>query len=66
VIPFNVNVGGQKVGITFESLIWFFVATAAATVFGEIVYYYVQSYLPTLPSTNNTVTTKAIKGAPSK
>jgi hypothetical protein len=58
-IPFNVKIGGERVGITLESLIWFFVATAAATVFGEILYYYIQSYLPSLPSTNNTDAKKA-------
>lgn len=54
-IPFNVKIGGTKVGITVESLIWFFIATAFATVFGEVIYYYVQNYLPSLPATNNTV-----------
>lgn len=58
-IPFNVNVGGQKVGITFESLVWFFIVTMAATVAGEVAYYYVQNYLPSLPNTNNTVAKKA-------
>jgi hypothetical protein len=57
-IPFNVNVGGQRVGITFESLVWFFIATMAATVAGEIAYYYIQSYLPVLPETNNTAAKK--------
>lgn len=46
-IPFNVNVGGQKVGITFWSLFWFFIVTAVATLAGTIAYYYIQPYLPT-------------------
>jgi hypothetical protein len=62
VIPFQVEVAGKRVGITFESLVWFFIATMAATVMGEVVYYYVQSYLPALPKTNNTVATTAAKG----
>lgn len=63
-VPFDVEVGGKRVGITFESLVWFFIATALATVFGEIVYYYVQKYLPALPPTNNTQATTALKSAP--
>lgn len=61
-IPFNVNVGGQRVGITFESLVWFFIVTALATLAGEMFYFYVQGYLPSLPKTNNTVNTSQIKG----
>jgi hypothetical protein len=60
-IPFNVELGGKRVGITLESLIWFFIATAAATIVGEIVYFYVQKYLPALPKTNNTVSTAAVQ-----
>jgi hypothetical protein len=63
VIPFDVKIGGQRVGITLESLIWFFVATMAATVAGEIAYYYLQNYLPTLPVTNNIVAKAANKPA---
>jgi len=37
-IPFNVTIGKQKVGITFESLVWFFIVTAAATAVGTAVY----------------------------
>lgn len=48
-IPFEVNVAGQKVGITFESLVWFFIVTAAATVAGGIAWYYLQPLLPSLP-----------------
>lgn len=58
-IPFDVEIGGKRVGITFESLVWFFVATMAATIAGEVVYYYVQNYLPALPATNNTKATAA-------
>jgi hypothetical protein len=65
-IPFNVNVGGQRVGITFESLIWFFIVTALATLAGEMFYFYVQGYLPKLPQTNNTVNTAAVAGTGAK
>jgi hypothetical protein len=58
-IPFDVEIGGKRVGITFKSLVWFFVATMAATIAGEIAYYYVQNYLPTLPATNGTTAKKA-------
>jgi len=57
-IPFDVEIGGHRVGITLESLIWFFIATMAATVAGEIAYYYLQNYLPTLPLTNNVAVKK--------
>ncbi len=50
-IPFNVKVGKQTVGITSESLFWFFIVTAGATVLGELVYdKYFQPYLSKLPS----------------
>ncbi|MGH3431088.1 MAG: hypothetical protein ACRDQZ_26540 [Mycobacteriales bacterium] len=48
-IPFQVKVGGTKVWITLESLVWFFLSTAAATVAGSIAYYYLQGFLPALP-----------------
>jgi len=50
-IPFNVNVGGTKVGITWASLFWFFVVTAAATVAGEYVYQ--QYVIPKLGGTKS-------------
>lgn len=62
-VPFDVNIGGTRVGITLESLLWFFVVTMLATLIGEIIYYYVQKYLPSLPSTNNTVNTAASQSA---
>jgi hypothetical protein len=37
-IPFNVKLDGHRVGITFESLVWFFIVTAAATAVGTAVY----------------------------
>jgi len=37
-IPFNVTIDKKKVGITFESLVWFFIVTAAATAVGTAVY----------------------------
>lgn len=50
-VPFDVNMGGKRVGISLESLFWFFVVTAAATVVGELVYQkWVQPYLANLPS----------------
>ena len=50
-IPFDVNMNGKKVGIHWESLVWFFIVTAAATVVGELVYdKWVQPYLANLPS----------------
>jgi hypothetical protein len=50
-VPFDVNVNGKKVGIHWESLLWFFVVTAAATVVGELIYdKWVSPYLADLPS----------------
>lgn len=60
-VPFDVEIGGRRVGITFESLAWFFLVTALATLFGEIAYYYVQRYIPQLPATNNTVATTSVQ-----
>lgn len=41
----------QRSSISFESLIWFFVVTAAATVVGELVYdKWVAPYLAKLPN----------------
>ena len=50
-VPFDVKINGKKVGISWESLFWFFVVTAGATVLGELVYdKYVQPYLADLPN----------------
>jgi len=50
-IPFDVKIGGQRVHISFESLVWFFVVTAGATVLGELVYdKWVSPYLSDLPN----------------
>lgn len=51
-IPFNVKLqGGKSVGITWESLFWFFVVTAGATVAGELIYQkWVSPYLNQLPN----------------
>lgn len=38
----RVQVGDQRVGITFESLMWFLVFTAVGTVIGMVAY----DYLP--------------------
>jgi hypothetical protein len=51
VIPFKVRTSNGSVGITWESLAWFFVVTAAATVVGELIYQkWVSPYLADLPS----------------
>lgn len=59
-VPFDVKIDGKKVGISWESLFWFFVVTAGATVLGEMVYEkWVQpllSDLPSLPSSWTTTT----------
>lgn len=50
-VPFDVHMGKHRASITFESLAWFFVVTAAATVVGELVYdKWVSPYLSRLPS----------------
>jgi hypothetical protein len=50
-VPFDVKINGKKVGISWESLFWFFVVTAGATVVGELVYEkWVSPYLNSLPS----------------
>lgn len=49
-VPFDVKINGKKVGISWESLFWFFVVTAGATVVGELVYQkWVAPYLSDLP-----------------
>ena len=50
-VPFDVKVNGKKVGISWESLFWFFIVTAGATVIGELIYdKWVAPYLADLPS----------------
>lgn len=50
-VPFDVKVNGKKVGISWESLFWFFIVTSAATVVGELIYdKWVQPYLADLPN----------------
>jgi hypothetical protein len=58
-IPFNVsrNSKGDVVGITFESLVWFFIVTAGATVLGEYIY---QAYVLPKISTLTTDTSNLI------
>jgi hypothetical protein len=62
-VPFDVNIGKKRVGISWESLFWFFVVTASATVVGELVYQkWVAPYLADLPNlpfglSSSTVTT---------
>jgi hypothetical protein len=60
-VPFDVKIDGKKVGISWESLFWFFVVTAGATVVGELVYQkWVAPYLsdfPCLPGSKASNTT---------
>lgn len=50
-VPFDVEIGNRRVPISWESLIWFFIVTSAATVVGELVYNkWVQPYLTSLPN----------------
>ena len=50
-VPFDVKINGKKVGISWESLFWFFVVTAGATVVGELIYdKWVSPYLADLPN----------------
>lgn len=51
-VPFKVSGGKHhRVNITFDSLFWFFVVTATATVVGELVYQkWVSPYLNRLPA----------------
>ncbi len=55
-IPFDVKIGVQKVSISFESLVWFFIVTAGATILGELVYdKWVSPYLADLPNLPNSL-----------
>lgn len=42
----QLQVGENRVGISFESLMWFLGFTALGTVLGAIAYNYLQPYLP--------------------
>lgn len=56
-VPFDVKVNGRKVGISWESLFWFFIVTSAATVVGELIYdKWVQPYLADLPNLPSSLT----------
>lgn len=56
-IPFDVKIDGHKVGISFESLFYFFVVTAAATVVGELIYdKWVSPWLTDIPNLGLTPT----------
>ena len=51
----QLSVGGTKVHISTESMIWFLVLTAAGTVIGELVYQkWVSPYLADLPDRKST------------
>jgi hypothetical protein len=53
-IPFKVKTSAGSVGITWESLFWFFVVTAGATIAGELIYQkWVAPYLSQLPNLPN-------------
>lgn len=55
-VPFDVKINNKKVGISWESLFWFFIVTAGATVLGELVYdKYVQPLLSDLPNLPNSI-----------
>jgi hypothetical protein len=54
----ELQVGQERVGITFESLFWFTVLTAIGTIIGGIAYAYIQNYLPNLPTNATTQSTK--------
>lgn len=59
----ELQVGENRVGITFESLIWFMVFTAIGTVVGGIAYAYLEQYLPNLPTNAITKGTKPFNPA---
>jgi hypothetical protein len=62
-VPFDVKINGHKVGISWESLFWFFVVTAGATVVGELVYQkWVTPYLNSLPNLPGTPPTPPTNG----
>jgi hypothetical protein len=42
----QLQVGDQRVGIHFNSLMWFLVFTAIGTVAGAVIYNYLQPLLP--------------------
>jgi membrane protein YqaA with SNARE-associated domain len=44
----QLQVGDVRVGIRFESLIWFTILTAVGTVLGGIAYSWFEFYLPNL------------------
>jgi hypothetical protein len=56
----RLNVGNTRVGISFESMVWFAVFTAAGTVLGAMVYQGLVPYLPEwitgIPPTATTAT----------
>lgn len=55
-VPFDVKINNKKVAISWESLFWFFLVTAGATVLGELVYdKYVQPLLGDLPNLPSSV-----------
>jgi hypothetical protein len=68
-VPFDVKINNKKVAISWESLFWFFIVTAGATVLGELIYdKYVQPLLgdlPNLPSSVLPTQTTVASTAPS-
>jgi hypothetical protein len=50
-IPFKVKTNHGTMSISWDSLVWFFVVTAGATIAGELIYQkWVVPYLNDLPS----------------
>jgi hypothetical protein len=42
----QLQIGENRVGISWESLTWFLIFTAVGTVIGAVAYQYLQPYLP--------------------
>lgn len=63
-VPFDVHMGKHRASITFDSLVWFFVVTAAATVVGTLVYdKWVNPWLAQIPNLGLTPTAAALPPA---
>ena len=59
----ELQIGDTRVGIRWESLIWFTVLTAIGTILGGIGYAYLEHYLPYLPWNATTQGTKPVNPA---
>ncbi|MGH9780196.1 MAG: hypothetical protein ACRD33_00120 [Candidatus Acidiferrales bacterium] len=59
----KLQIGENRVGITFESLAWFLAFTALGTVIGAVAYTWIQPYLPAaLQPTPTTPTVPGLTG----